>query len=529
MSTGISNMVNNCFLNSIIQMLMASFEISTCFLKIEYRDLIENYNRCSSDKVDKMVSIDIFKFLNYYKSSLQKDYIPGSHQDAHESLSYILDDANDKLPFEIRIKQKAYIRKSDGSIEESEKITTENCISVPLKTSIQASIDTYFNTQEEIKYEKTLEDGTVKISYDPRIEYNPESTPDYLFINLKRFNPYTLQKDSREIEVTNIINFNGAKYIVISYIIHMGQTNGGHYISCKNINGIWMLFNDDKVTLMNNSNNTNVSDSLKLQSIAYIFLYQRLHEDAVFDVKKYTPPHAILQTFVSHKNNSVDDIENIDNLQSKLVDTRFWINDNIKNEAFVKVEECEKKDQAQVQDDDDEMLIIDDEDDFWWDPARLCPIDLENWLNNMRADHGPEFNLNDYYDMRENEYAKIQEKKEIESVENSDFLSFETFEDLRNSKDFQMWTKSFEFEKWIEEIEMKIKYETKVTNQAYFQVIKDEFVQWKLLKDRDRQRIKTIESLNNINKNTNSANTEILFQITNRIELFSTQEDVEII
>jgi ubiquitin C-terminal hydrolase len=244
--SGITNNHNNCFINSIIQMLTSSFEISGCFFKTKYKELFTDYE--SSD------IIDIEDFLQYYKKSLHKDYILGIQQDAHESLCYILDDANVKTPFGINIHQILY----NTNNEKSEKTTIENIISVSLKDSIQLSIDTAFETQI--------------ISDTMKIEYNAIESPDYLFVNLKRFNPVTFEKDNKEIKITDIINFNKSKYIVISYIIHSGGTRSGHYICCKKIKGNWFIFNDENIV------NITEDENIKLQSLAYIFLYQKLSE-----------------------------------------------------------------------------------------------------------------------------------------------------------------------------------------------------------------------------------------------------------
>lgn len=270
MVVGITNVLNNCFLNSIIQMLSISLDLIECFISDKvgdekvriYRDL---FNLC----VQNNKSISITNFILYYMRNLQKDYVVGRHQDASESLGYILDDVINKTPFQIKIKQIVY----DKDDKQSETITSENYISVPLKESIQLSVDAFFETQNDIS-------ENIK-----KIEYKSDSLPDFLFINLKRFNPITYEKDNTEIEISNIIIFGGYKYVSIAYINHIGTSSmGGHYVCIKNVDDKWILFDDDKLTTINNFN-----DILKTQSCAYIFLYKKIDENEDIEFRKYTP------------------------------------------------------------------------------------------------------------------------------------------------------------------------------------------------------------------------------------------------
>lgn len=299
MST-IKNSMNNCFLNSIVQLLTSSFDIQASFLKPVYQTLFRGY-------AQKTV-INVNELMVYYKERLQSWIVFGEHQDAHESLGYILDDADDKLSFEIQIDQICTYAN-----EVSKSSQKENILLVPLMSSIQESIDAYFKPEDSYEYEENGKKYT-----SPKIEKNPGNTPDYLFITTLRMktsmdNGYYRQvKIHKEIEVSSYITYGNKKYKPIAYIMHRGDTQSGHYNTIKLIDNEWTIFDDENKLKIDNQ-----SLGLNFQSGAYIFLYQK-DDTIVGDPIIYKPPSSLdrglpkINLLNSITNNKDEDIIDID-------------------------------------------------------------------------------------------------------------------------------------------------------------------------------------------------------------------------
>lgn len=301
MST-IKNSMNNCFLNSIVQLLTCSLDIEACFLKPVYRTLFTSYS--------KQTNIDVHDLMMYYKEKLQPWIEFGRHQDAHESLGYILDDSDDKLPFEIHIDQ---ICTYPNEISKSSQ--KENVLFVPLKSSIQESVDSYFETQESYEYE---DKGKKFIS--PKIEKLPGNTPDYLFITTLRMKTslinglYREMKIHNDIEISSYITYGNKKYRAIGYIVHRGELQCGHYNTVKIFEGEWYIFDDEhKIKLEDQS------QGLNFQSGAYIYLYKK--DDTIVDSPKIYKPTLpllpVIKLLNNERNNNQKDVIDVDRPSNK--------------------------------------------------------------------------------------------------------------------------------------------------------------------------------------------------------------------
>lgn len=235
----IINQFNNCFLNVCIQMLTSDFELTSCFLKEEYSILFDNYNKCNK-------TIRINRFILYY-SKLNKEYKFGKQADAHEACNIILDDADDKISFQVLIKQ-IIKQKSKESIE---KIITENYLGVSMDDDLQKSLNNEFNFNELNEF-----------------NYFPISEPNFLFILIKRFDNYG-KKNNNEMLIQNNIKYGNSKYNLICTINHIGNTNNGHYFNLKIINDVWYLINDDKSYIVTHK------EFNHYKNLSYILLYKK--------------------------------------------------------------------------------------------------------------------------------------------------------------------------------------------------------------------------------------------------------------
>jgi ubiquitin C-terminal hydrolase len=245
--SGIKNICNNCFLNSIVQLLASSEELVNCMKKENYIKLFKSY--LENEIIDPM------NFLLYYRT-IHKDIQFGRFQDAHESLTMILDDIEDKKEFSINLKKKVYNKINPVSETEC----SENILSLHIKESIQESLDSFFETSEEVE---NLE------YYSPRIEIFPNSNPEFLFLSLNRFDN-NLSKISTEIKPNIILKYNDYMYAIQGFVIHYGSNkDSGHYVSVIFKENFY-LFNDENIEIISNSK------AFQLMKIAYIYLYKKL-------------------------------------------------------------------------------------------------------------------------------------------------------------------------------------------------------------------------------------------------------------
>lgn len=297
----LKNEGKTCYINSIVQMLLSDQEFMICLNKEQYKRIIDVYKKGSI--------LSIIEFLNYYKS-LNSSFKLGEDGDSDECLTYLLDDLSDKSLFQVKIKQSTHVRKEllnlendiptvEYSFEISETITNENFLSVPLKESLQESINSLFIQKDQEIYNEDV-NGVIEQRYSPKIEYEPYNSPKFLFIHLKRFDFERRLKLEDEIIIHNYIVYFGMKYEVISYIIHIGDFNRGHYIAIKKYEGKWILFDDNRLNELNNQ-----EDGIKIQSIGYIFLLKRI-DDPNFNeeqIIKHQP-----QIIMSKLNNNDDEM-----------------------------------------------------------------------------------------------------------------------------------------------------------------------------------------------------------------------------
>lgn len=256
----LSNNFNNCFLNVILQLLTISDQIVDTFDKEKFKSFFQSYKSLNC--------VNVTQFLVYYKT-LHKEMTLGRQQDSVDTLTYLLDESSNKTPFGIEIKQNVYnksIKDDMEIIEKSESSIKENFLSVPIKETMSECLEEFFKEVEEDSYEVTVDGKTVK-RFTPRIEYQPTNQPDYLFVSVKRFDPYTLRKNNTKIENTSNITYNHQNYSIVGFVIHIGSTEGGHYYMVKIVNKKWYIYDDT------NCREIDETRWRELQQLAYIYLY----------------------------------------------------------------------------------------------------------------------------------------------------------------------------------------------------------------------------------------------------------------
>lgn len=331
--TGLINLGNRCFMNSVIQCLSNTPKLTDFFLSgnvvkemdnmvdknsnesrvvIGWNNLIKNmweYNQLIKPKT----IIDLI-------SKIVPKYRLLSQQDSHEFLIYLLDILHRGMAYEIDVEIKGTIKKENDKLMKNylenwksfyekqysqmieifygmfyNRIACQNCdfsesvfepyntlsLSIPLSTNkigLEFCLDNYFNNNESIPSwccEKCKQNGCTK-------EVNFWSVPNYLIIHLKRFTNSGDKINTHidfpieNLDLTKYIsNRKGDpnNYIYSLYAVnyHSGSLNSGHYwSSCKNLDNNWYMFNDADVSKINNMNLSQI-----VTPESYILFYYR--------------------------------------------------------------------------------------------------------------------------------------------------------------------------------------------------------------------------------------------------------------
>ena len=223
----LENKMNNCFINSVLQMIVRCNNI--IFNDERFNIFINNYNNSKKLNVNEL--------LNIYKK-LDNNYTIGNQYDSHECLTYLLDLVYNKNIFEINI--------SNRLEDKSFHFNNYSNLSLYLDLTLQSSINNFFNSQ-----------------------LKPNNNPEYIFLHIKRFtyNNKGYHKNNEPLIVNKLLSFNSYIYEIISYVVHIGSIEIGHYINVSLINGEYYIINDSKYSKNNDET---------LINYGYIYLLKKV-------------------------------------------------------------------------------------------------------------------------------------------------------------------------------------------------------------------------------------------------------------
>ena len=289
--TGLKNIGNTCYMNSIIQCLSNTKDFREYFLE--------------NNTIETGFPLEVKKLLNgmwesncicvprSFKAVLgieNRIFLGNRQQDAHECLVFILDLLSRDKQIESKIKE-LFMGKMYTRIESKETNDVSNTyqefyfltLDIPNKKDSLNNVDLYdcldcytdpelLDSENKYKIEKT---NQLVIAQKQSVFW---TLPKYLIVHLKRFNNSLLKKTTKanfpikNLDLSSYMAINcprGQETLYDLYAIsnHTGFTTGGHYYAfCKN-NDKWYIFNDSQVQ--------EIAEDKIVTPEAYILFYKR--------------------------------------------------------------------------------------------------------------------------------------------------------------------------------------------------------------------------------------------------------------
>jgi len=272
--TGLQNMGNTCFINSALQVLFNCPKLVHIIINgdnenlTKYKQTFEDYFRETTNTLGPYILYKRYQKIN-------SNYLGISQEDAHEYLTFIIDDIDElgkdidvKNLFKISLISKVNCEECDNF---SQVIISEKILSLSIDNC--QSLDDCF---KKLYKKESLDDDNKwfcdkcnkKVCSNKKIYIDKISK--YFIICLNRFifeNNNIIKNKNNITFPKNIFN----KYELRGIIYHMGSINGGHYICSITRDGNnWFLIDDTNII------DTTYEKLEQLNNNAYILLYHKI-------------------------------------------------------------------------------------------------------------------------------------------------------------------------------------------------------------------------------------------------------------